>query len=413
MSRRLIFELNEFNVDLLHSSTSGRPFLKRALNFKRVDTHIPDSYISDYLEPWSQWVSIHTGRSTKDHKIKHLGDADNLKFSQAWDVDSYKYGVIWGCLNSRNPKDEEIVFFPDPWTLSSKTNIKELVNLESFLRNAVSDRGSGFLSKASSYFKLAFSALKIIPFLLRNSDFNFLKLLFSTNPKTLFNISSIYACVEYISFKKFIRMSKIRNKNIDIFFANMQAHAQHYYWGTSNHVRIDFILDLIELMLERIFSEYDEIVIINGLTQEYSADKEIWNSFYPKEGWHKFVSKYISKDAIVQPCMSYDAILHFDSAIDLDDAVNKISSIKISSEEQNIFITEKYEDQPTKLFMRFDYTESEDCKIILDNDVVNFSSVFKKLATRTARHTQICNSYVNFDIKKHYKNNWELIDLYK
>jgi len=413
LSRRLIFELNEFNVDLLESSTNGRPFLAKVLDSYRIDTNIPDSYESDFLEPWSQWVSVHTGTATKDHKIKHLGDADNLKYPQVWDNDSNKYGVIWGCLNSKNPKDDNIIFFPDPWTSSSKTNIKKLRNLESFLRNAVSDRGNGFLSKIFSYLQLFFSALKILPFLIRNLDFQFIKLLLSTNPKTLLNISSIYACVEYISFNEFMKISKKRNKNIDVFFANMQAHAQHYYWGTKNHTRIDFTLDLIELMLKQIYLEFDEIVMINGLTQEYSADKEIWNSFYPSSGWHKFVSEYISKDATVQPCMSYDAILHFSSEIDLDNAVSKINSIKISSEEKNIFITERYEDQPTKLFIRFDYTGDEDCKVIFENTVLEFSSVFKKLATRTARHIQICNSYINFENHKDYKNNWELIDLYK
>ena len=84
MSRRLIFELNEFNVDLLESSTNGRPFLAKVLDSYRIDTNIPDSYESDFLEPWSQWVSVHTGTATKDHKIKHLGDADNLKYPQGY-----------------------------------------------------------------------------------------------------------------------------------------------------------------------------------------------------------------------------------------------------------------------------------------------------------------------------------------
>ena len=412
-SKRIIFELNEFNVDLLEESATFRPCLKKILNSKKIDTTIPDSYDSDFLEPWSQWVSVHTGKPTKDHKIKHLGDVENLKYSQVWDNNPHKFGVIWGCLNAKNPADKDIIFFPDPWTKSSKTNNKKLINLESFLRNAVSDRGNGFLSKASSYLSLILSAIKIVPLLVRNLDFQFIKLLLSTNPKTVLNISSIYACVEYISFNQFISMSKLRDKNIDVFFANMQAHAQHYYWGTDNHPRIDFTLDLVEMMLKKIFAEYDEIVMINGLTQEYSADKEIWNSFYPAIGWDKFIKKYISKDVIVQPCMSYDAILHFNSEIDLENAVTKINSIKTASEDKNIFITEKYENQLSKLFIRFDYTGNENCQVILNNSTFEFNSIFKKLATRTARHIQICNSYINFDNDKDYKNNWELEDLYQ
>ena len=412
-SKRIIFELNEFNVDLLEESSSSRPYLKKILNSNKINTKIPDSYESDYLEPWSQWVSIHTGKRTLDHKIKHLGDVGKLRYPEIWDNSPDDFGVIWGCLNSKSPKSNEVTYFPDPWTKSSNTNLKTLQKLEHFLRLAVSDRGDGFFKKIYGVSRLVYAGIKIAPFLLSNLDMRFVKLIIKTYPSVLLNISSIYACIEYLAFNKFLKVSSIRNKSVDVFFANMQAHCQHYYWGTKNHARIDFSLDLIELMLSKLFAKYHEVVMINGLTQEYSADKEVWNIFYPKIGWEKFILNFVGKNINVQPCMSYDAILRFETEYQLEEAIKKINAITHIESKKNIFLIERYDDDCMKLFIRFNYTGLDEGNISTCTGEYSFIDLFTKLATRTARHIPICNVFLNFNLETEYQYNWELIDLYK
>ncbi len=125
MMSKLIFELNEFNVDLLREAADKRKNIKKLINMNSLMSEIPDRYDSDFLEPWSQWVSIHTGTPAIDHNIKHLGDSINLKHSAVWDDHPQDFGVIWGCLNSNNPLSNTIKYFPDPWTKTSETNIKK------------------------------------------------------------------------------------------------------------------------------------------------------------------------------------------------------------------------------------------------------------------------------------------------
>jgi hypothetical protein len=62
----LAVELNEFTVDLLVKAikTIDLPAISRLLKFKKykyVSEDKFESYEGGCLEPWVQWVSIHTG----------------------------------------------------------------------------------------------------------------------------------------------------------------------------------------------------------------------------------------------------------------------------------------------------------------------------------------------------------------
>ena len=101
--RVLLFELNEFNKELLKSASSGGnlPGLQRLLSLPQVMTLTKDTYDSDRLEPWVQWVNVHTGHESLEHGVRHLGDVTKLKRDQIWETLS-RAGVssgIWGVLN--------------------------------------------------------------------------------------------------------------------------------------------------------------------------------------------------------------------------------------------------------------------------------------------------------------------------
>ena len=93
---KIIFELNEFSIDLLNTYKSTHKNIKKILDWHLIQTKIPDNYESDFLEPWSQWVSIRTGIPCSIHQVKHLGDVELLEQSQAWDKNPEKFGIVWG-----------------------------------------------------------------------------------------------------------------------------------------------------------------------------------------------------------------------------------------------------------------------------------------------------------------------------
>ena len=87
MKNKLIFiELNEINFDLVKKYSLNYSF--KVFNddfFKKLKkTKSEDEY--NLLEPWIQWVSIHTGLTAKEHKIYRLGDFDGKKFPHIFKI---------------------------------------------------------------------------------------------------------------------------------------------------------------------------------------------------------------------------------------------------------------------------------------------------------------------------------------
>lgn len=413
--KRLIFELNEFNDELLNSYSNELEGLDRVLSFSKKKVEIPDTYESDYLEPWSQWVSVHTGVPSNIHRIKHLGDCSKLEHKEIWNKNNQSLGVVWGCLNSNPPLDNGIKYFPDPWTVSSKTNMKRYIGLQSFLRQTVADRGDGLLKKLGSMMLLASKALRILPLTMRHLDLFIVKKIFGSQYIFKHNVSSIYSVVEYLAFKMFLAESEAleKEKITDVFFVNMLAHCQHYYWNTESHHRIDFSMSLIDQMLKLSLERYDQIALLNGLSQEYSGDKEVWNSIYPSAGWATFIHEYVDQKVIVEPCMSYDTNLVFENSIAREKAIKKIEMIRIGEDQNPFFVYERTPNDENRLFVRLGYFGPLEGKLLLNGRLQEISEHFSILTTRSGRHIPECHVYHNFELASaDYLYNWELSELY-
>ncbi|MDC0552990.1 hypothetical protein OAO12_01835 [Methylophilaceae bacterium] len=394
---KIILELNEFSVELLRKYESSHNNIKKLLAWDHLITSIPDTYQSDFLEPWSQWVSIHTGLPCKEHNIKHLGDIDQLKEIQAWDAKPERFGIVWGCLNSKNPTSQSVKYFPDPWTRESSTNIEDAEILQKFLRLSVSSRGGSIFTRFKHISRLVYSGFQIVPFVIKNIDKPLFKIVKKYGLLRCLNISVIYTLIEYLAFNYFLTLgeSEKNKKHTDIFFFNFLAHCQHYFWSTRHHYRIDIAMDFIEIILEKLASRYDKIHIINGLSQEFSADKEQWHSYIPRNGWEVFIRRYISKSCIVEACMSYDSNILFDSKLSLNKAKDNLDSIKTMTSGHKVFLTEINPTNPLKLFVRLDYFGNTKEKVVIDNQVYSIDHIFSLAGIRTARHVQSCDLFTN------------------
>ena len=96
----LIVELNEFNEKLLKEAASkfNLKYIKKFLRMNNCETISTNKKEHYGLDPWVQWVSIHTGYPHQDHQIDHLADIQKLKYPQIWESigeRGYTSG-IWG-----------------------------------------------------------------------------------------------------------------------------------------------------------------------------------------------------------------------------------------------------------------------------------------------------------------------------
>ena len=117
-TRVVVLEFNELSPTLMHD------FMKRGElpNFSRLYRE-SQVYVTDAeepapnLEPWIQWVTVHSGQSFDDHGIFHLGDGHKLKTKQVWDILSDSGLRVWICgsMNVRYDAPINGAVLPDPW----------------------------------------------------------------------------------------------------------------------------------------------------------------------------------------------------------------------------------------------------------------------------------------------------------
>jgi len=115
----LLLEFNELSPVLLDR------FIKAAKlpNFEalRDESHV---YLTEaaerapYLEPWIQWVNVHSGLDFADHGIFRLGDGHKLNEPCIWDLLSDRGLRVWICgsMNVRYDVPLNGYILPDPWT---------------------------------------------------------------------------------------------------------------------------------------------------------------------------------------------------------------------------------------------------------------------------------------------------------
>ncbi|MBS1679498.1 MAG: hypothetical protein JST08_19155 [Actinobacteria bacterium] len=118
--RAIALEFNELSPTLTEKfMAAGKlPNFKRLHAESQVAVTEADAPAPD-LEPWIQWVTVHSGLSYAEHQIHHLGDGHKLEADNVWDVLSDNGKSVWVCgsmnINYRTPINGWVL--PDPWVL--------------------------------------------------------------------------------------------------------------------------------------------------------------------------------------------------------------------------------------------------------------------------------------------------------
>ncbi|RYZ07126.1 MAG: hypothetical protein EOO73_13800 [Myxococcales bacterium] len=88
----------------------------------------------ELLEPWIQWVTVHTGVPLSEHGIIDLDEADKLRHSAFWET--LDPVLLLSPMNVKFAQGGESVFLPDPWAASQAPS-STLQPLYKFIRAAV------------------------------------------------------------------------------------------------------------------------------------------------------------------------------------------------------------------------------------------------------------------------------------
>ena len=390
MGKKLfILELNEFNHKLLkyYSKKYNLNNLNKVLKFKTTKTYTSDRYIGDnnqfgYLDPWSQWVSIHTQKKAKIHKIKNLGDVPSLKYKQVWEKRSEDF-YIWGPMNASKNKAKNVkVFFPDPWVYSENAFPSGLNKILKPIKLITKSRGlMDKKKKIKLLLELARNIILIggsITFL--NFLFDLLKGYMKFGNKNLIQIIAW----ENLAFKIFLKFFEKKDKFISIYFLNSLAHVQHHYWKfKKDSEEIIYCLNNIDLIIKKILEIKDvELIIYNGLSQTNAEKDKLY--LYEQVSHESFLNSFNIKFKKVEKLMTNDAHIFFKNYKDAKDCYNILSSIKFKS--RNIFFVEI---KKNKIFYKtnYIYKANDQDKLVYKNLELTFLKYFRLITLRRGIHS--------------------------
>lgn len=279
--RLVVLQLNELNFDLVarYLESHELPHLRRMMStFTRVDTFAEEKY--EEIEPWIQWISAHSGKTYREHRIFRLGDAAGSRLPQVFELleqRGLKVGAI-SPMNARNELRQPAYFIPDPWTDTECDGSPFSRRLTEMLRQTVNDNAHGHVTKRSV---LTFAEATLRSFRW-NGTFRLLRMIVAARERTWTRAVVLDQLIHLVH----LHLWQRHRPDVSFVFMNAGAHVQHHYyfnspfantasrnpaWYVAAHV--DPVLDMIRAY-DRMLGDYlalcDEgtrLIVATGLTQ--------------------------------------------------------------------------------------------------------------------------------------------------
>lgn len=333
----LLIELNELNLNYVQNYLNKNNFK----NFEKIIRNIKittSEKSENFLEPWIQWHSIHTGLTASEHEVFRLGDSIKCQHSQIFEElenEGLSVGSI-SAMNATNRLNRPVFFIPDPWTETKSDSSFFSKIITQVLNDFVNNNASGKY-KIKNIFFLVLIFLNFVRF---SKYYLFLKMLL----KSVFGKWRRALFLDMLIHE--IHLNYIRSKKPDfsVIFFNAGAHIQHHYLLNSlankskiknpefvihsNQDPFKEVLYTYENILGDYFKEYKNIIIATGLTQSIVKKPQY---YYRLVNHHEFLNKLEIKFLNIQPRMSRDFLVNFENNLDRDQAYEILNNISISN----------------------------------------------------------------------------------
>jgi hypothetical protein len=322
-------------------------------NFKRL-REASETFIThtneEILEPWTQWVTVHTGVPFSEHGIKDLDEAEKVTHNTFWDGLAEGNVLLMSPMNVKFRRRNQWLFMPDPWA-ASQVPSAELEPFYNFVRSAVNSHARtdsldlGVAAKAVRFLlghgltakTLVAAFCQVTAEKLSRRDVKWRR-------------ATILDRMLWDVFAHFWRGT--RQPRVGIFFSNATAHYQHKYWSHHDPSLFSLKPDAAELETYRDairfgYQAHDRLIgramalagagtsiaLCTALSQQPMLDYEI------RGGKHMFLVRDFGalQNALgirvpgrAEALMAEESWLHFATAEDGADGYAKISAAKTS-----------------------------------------------------------------------------------
>ena len=392
-----LVELNEINFDIVRKyieNGEALPNFKFLIESGLFITHAEKE--QENLEPWVQWVSVHTGLTFAQHGVFRLGDIVNYKGGQLFeDIEGrgYKVGVMCA-MNADNRLNDPAFFIPDPWTSTKPDSSSSSKRLTRAIAQTVNDNATGKLDFQSAI-DFGLVALNLIPL------WSFPNLLY----KATWGMTSRWRralFLDILLFCYFESLVRSRKPDFASLFLNAGAHVQHHYMLSSSVIQNEAYTNPvwhvprgIDPVLEA-YQQYDcllgklmcwkncPFIIATGLSQK-PFENPIF--FYRLKNHSEFLDCLDLPYRTIEPRMSRDFLITFLNDFDRDRFARALKSLRI----KGICIFGSIDIRARSLFVTMDYPHPMNGKVLVDpNDFLpsdyNFADAVVFVAVKNGEH---------------------------
>lgn len=358
----ILLELNEINLDIAAQYVEP---LKLANLGRLLDQSLRrTSSEMDYenLEPWIQWVSVHSGLDLQGHGVFRLGDIVDTtvpQFFEQLEEAGFRVGAV-SPMNAANRLKSPAYFVPDPWTRTPTDPSPVSRRLWEALSQVVNDNASGRLTVRS--------ALTLLQALLRNASRRHYGLYASLGRRALRSSWCRALLLDLFLHDLHLRLFQRHRPDFSVLFLNAGAHIQHHYMFSARHgiervhrnpdwyvdPEADPIADMLRVY-DRIIGDYLELgdtsyIVATGLTQiPYDRVKYYWRL----RDHARFLSAVGVHPQRVLPRMTRDFALEFAGEAEASAAASRLASLRVESDGTPLFL--EIDNRGTSLFVTLTY----------------------------------------------------------
>lgn len=385
-------ELNEFDPIFLREQANklGLKHTLRFLDFEHGETFTDDEVEHQGLDPWVQWVNVHSGMPSSQHGIKRLGDTLNQTQPQIWEAIAEKGNrwVVWGVMNAPiGKKTGGEIFMPDPWSFDEEAypeNLNDLLSLPRYVAKNYLEPNRLEFTKRFLHLVRYYAPPTHWPVMLK-----FIKEFAKSTFTVGLSIHSLSTLLDYLGALEFVRYRKNTSPEFSIIFLNHIAHLQHQFWpsGEDLHPEMAFGLKINNLIMGLLLDSCNEdeaIIVMNGLKQENVAGKGFY--VYRQINPERTIKELTGiDDILVEQCMTNDAHIKFKTAKDAGRAFERLSSLELT-DGHKLFFTEMIAKKHVFIQLSIEYQVCENAEIICGNKNLNFYDLFEVVCERTGAH---------------------------
>ena len=344
MTKVVVLELNELNFKAIEHYVARGALPHFAAFLQRHGyCETTSETLYEELEPWIQWVTVHTGLPLAEHGIFRLGDVVASDTPQIWERMEKELQLTVGAvspMNAANRASRPAFFIPDPWTPTPASGSWLTRRLSHAVSQAVNDNARGTMSGSTIgilLLGLARFGLAMNYGAYATLGMGALRRSWNRPPFLDLFLSDV-----------FIGLTKKTQPHFSTLFLNGAAHLQHHYmfnspacangqanpsWyigaGVDPVGEIYAVYDRILGSVQRALPDY-RILLITGLHQDpYGAPEYYWRL----RDHAAFLRRLGLRFRDVQPRMSRDFIVRFASRTDLEFAADLLLAARIGQDQ--------------------------------------------------------------------------------